>query len=44
MIIVRVWPDNLVNGHAVLDGNDALWVTSVPEGEHPGTWAWPPRA
>lgn len=50
MIITQVWPNEYgpdhdgVNGQAFLDGNDSLWVTSVPEGEGPGTWSWPPRA
>lgn len=32
-----------VNGQAFLDGNDALWVTSAPEGDFRGAWSWPPR-
>jgi hypothetical protein len=32
-----------VNGRALLDGNDVLWVTGVFEGTEPGTWQWPPR-
>lgn len=49
LIIVRVWPDEFgtgkpgVNGQAILDGNDALWVTSAAEGTEPGQWSWPPR-
>lgn len=49
LIIVRVWPDEFgtgvagVNGQAILDGNDTLWVTSAKEGTEPGTWSWPPR-
>jgi len=43
LLIVRVWPGDLVNGQAFLDGNDSLWVTSVGEGEGPGTFAWPAR-
>jgi len=31
------------NGQAILDGNDTLWLTSVPPGTGPGTWSWPPR-
>lgn len=42
MIVVRVWPDG-VNGQAILDGDDSLWLTSRAEGDGPGTWAWPPR-
>jgi hypothetical protein len=47
LIVVRVWPDEGgpgipgVNGQAILDGNDTLWVTSAHEGTTPGTWAWP---
>lgn len=49
LIVARVWPDEYgpdvhgVNGQAILDGNDTLWVTSAKEGTEPGTWAWPPR-
>jgi len=49
LIITAVWPNEFgegvpgVNGQALLDGNDVLWVTSVKEGTIPGTWAWPPR-
>ncbi len=49
LIIVRVWPDEFgagkpgVNGQAILDGNDTLWVTSAAEGTEPGQWSWPPR-
>ena len=53
LMVVCVWaneyPDNDsrskdgVNGQAVLDGNDTLWVTSAKEGDGPGTWSWPPR-
>ena len=45
--IVRVWPDEFgkdqpgVNGQVLLDGNDALWVTSIKEGTEPGQWHWP---
>ena len=42
MTITQVWPTN-VNGQAILDGNDSLWVTSVEEGDQPGQWQWPPR-
>jgi len=50
LIVVRVWPDEFgagkpgVNGQVLLDGNDALWVTSAGEGECPGQWSWPPRS
>jgi hypothetical protein len=49
LVIVRVWPDEGgvgipgVNGQALLDGNDVLWVTSAHEGTEPGQWQWPPR-
>lgn len=49
LTIVRVWPDEYgegipgVNGQALLDGNDSLWVTSAREGTEPGTWHWPER-
>jgi hypothetical protein len=33
-----------VNLKVLLDGNDDYWATSRPEGDTPGTWAWPPRA
>ncbi|ARC55993.1 hypothetical protein AS850_02755 [Frondihabitans sp. 762G35] len=47
MIIVRAWgstPSSSVNGQALLDGNDTLWVTSVSEGEGPRHFQWPSRA
>lgn len=45
LVIVRVWPNEYddapgVNGQAILDGNDSLWVTSAREGSEPGTWHW----
>lgn len=49
LVVVRVWPNEFgdgihgVNGQAMLDGNDTLWITSAREGTEPGTWAWPPR-
>ena len=36
-IVVRVWQHG-INGQAILDGNDSLWLTSRPEGDEPGTW------
>lgn len=30
-----------VNGQAILDGNDTLWVTSAPQGGERGCWDWP---
>jgi hypothetical protein len=46
LIVTRVWADesghvSCVNGQALLDGNDSLWVTSAKEGTEPGTWSWP---
>ena len=49
MIVVAVWPNEFgpdvhgVNGQALLDGNDSLWVTSVKYdgGTAQGTWHWP---
>lgn len=35
---------SLLNGQAILDGNDTLWVTSVAEGKEPGQWSWPDLA
>lgn len=33
-----------VNGQALLDGNDSLWVTSAPQhSQRSGCWFWPPR-
>ena len=49
LVVVLVWPNEYgegapgVNGQALLDGNDTLWITSAKEGTEPGTWAWPPR-
>jgi|SRR6185295_17620193 len=49
LVVVRVWPHEFgegvpgVNGQALLDGNDTLWITSAKEGSEPGTWAWPAR-
>lgn len=31
-----------VNGQAFLDGNDTIWVTSVPQGTFNGAWNWIP--
>ncbi len=44
MTIVRVWLAGLgaVNGQVHLDGTDVLWVLSIPCGDGPRTWAWPP--
>lgn len=49
LVVVRAWPHEFgegvygVNGQALLDGNDTLWITSAKEGTEPGMWAWPPR-
>jgi hypothetical protein len=49
MIITQVWPDEFgpgtygVNGQALLDGSDSLWVTSAGQGDEPGQWNWPKR-
>lgn len=43
----RSWPVEGpagINGQAILDGNDSIWVTSAGEGDGPGQWRWPPRA
>lgn len=47
---IVVWADNneagTINGQAFLDGNDTLWLASVPfddEGAR-GSWHWPPKA
>ncbi len=44
-IIVAVFGDDLVNAQALLDGTDALWLTSVSFSIHgpDGTWDWPPQ-
>lgn len=39
MMITRVWKDDSVNGQVFLDGNDTIWVTSVKEGDEPGTFS-----
>ncbi len=38
LIVAKVWSATCVNGQAVLDGNDSLWVTSTCKGEGPGYW------
>lgn len=44
-MIVRVWPEDRINGQAFLDGNDVLWVNSADpsEASQPGCWHWPER-
>lgn len=52
MVIVRPWHQpghytpgsSVLNGQVLLDGPGVLWALSVPEGEGPGTWCWPPRS
>ena len=41
MTVTRVLTDGGVNGQAVLDGNDRLWVVGAGEGSGPGCWSWP---
>lgn len=44
MMITRVWsstPESAVNGQVFVDGNDALWATSVSAGEGPHSFSWP---
>jgi hypothetical protein len=36
-------PTDRVNGQAILDGNDSLWVTNAAEGHADGQWHWPVR-
>ena len=43
LVVVRCWSETCVNGQALLDGNDQLWVSSAVEGNGPRTWAWPRR-
>jgi hypothetical protein len=46
-MIVRTWgerEDSPVQLQVFLDGSDTYWATSVPHGDQPGTWSWPPRA
>ncbi len=46
---IVVWPHHneasTFNGQAFLDGNDVLWITSVPYSAEakPRTWHWPAR-
>lgn len=43
--VTNAWggSNDLVNGKAMLDGYDCLWLTSraFNEGKEPGTWHWP---
>jgi hypothetical protein len=43
-IVVRTFGADVANLKVLLDGNDDYWATSRPEGDGPGTWAWPARA
>ena len=48
LIVTAVWPGEYgegtfgVNGQALLDGNDVLWITSAKQGEEAGQWDWMP--
>jgi hypothetical protein len=42
-IVVTAWTSEMFNGQALLDGNDALWLTSVHEGDGEGQFTWPVR-
>lgn len=44
VIVTRAWPERRVNGQAVLDGNDRLWIASADEGDDAGQWHYPARA
>lgn len=45
LIVVHPWSDVVLNGQAILDGNDTYWVTSAEQGDGTcdGRWFWPPR-
>jgi hypothetical protein len=43
LYVTKVNGDGTVNGQALLDGTDVLWVTGKSEGTEPGTWQWPPK-
>lgn len=48
VIVTRVSTHEIINGQALLDGNDVLWLVSVqivPEDQDDniGYWFWPPR-
>lgn len=44
-MIVRVFAEGVpsVNLQVLLDGDGSYWATSRPEGDAPGSWAWPAR-
>jgi hypothetical protein len=48
MIVIRAWKpgdaEHTINGQALLDGNDSLWVTTAKQGDGPGQWQWPARS
>lgn len=46
LIVTKDWGNGSINGQAILDGNDSLWVTSVSFGIEHGEWQWywPPQA
>lgn len=47
-VIVRVWSEEngLMNGQAILDGPDSLWLMSRhrDDAKTPHTWHWPVRS
>ena len=40
LIVTQVWSSTCINGQAILDSNDSLWVTSACKGEDPGYWSY----
>jgi hypothetical protein len=42
-LIITWCSDGDINGQAFMDAQVILHVTLIPEGEGPGTWAWPAR-
>lgn len=42
LVITASLSEDLVNGQAILDGNDTLWVTSATMGTQPGQWSISP--
>lgn len=46
LIVTKVWPNDIINGQVLLDGNDTYWARSIyptDEAEKAGFWTWPPR-
>jgi len=39
LVVVAVSGER-VNGQALLDGTDVVWVQSAKEGDEPGEWSW----